>query len=89
MPSSRPIISTIRLYDVDRDKVVVELKGHSFPGRRGLEHIADLSSQEGIPLRKDGRYRLQARYNNTTGRDVDGMAIMYLHLLDKGGNGEM
>jgi hypothetical protein len=73
----------IRLYDVDQDRVVVELKGHSYPGRRGLQHIADFSSVEGIPLRKDGRYRLQAKYNNPTGEEIDGMAILYLHLLDE------
>lgn len=73
----------IRLYDLDQDRVVVELKGHSYPGRRGLQHIADLSSTQGIPVRKDGRYRLQAKYKNPSSEDIDGMAILYLHLLDE------
>jgi hypothetical protein len=73
----------MRLVDAESGQALVELSGHNYPGRRGLQQIRDWSSQQGIPLRKRGRYKLVVQYTNPTSEPIDAMAILYLHMLDR------
>ena len=49
----------------------------------GLTDVSSFASAEGVPLLKDHRYELVSVYNNTSGKDADSMAVMYLGVLDK------
>ena len=73
----------IRLVDADTGEVLVQLSGRAYPGRRGLQQMADWSSQQGLPLKKKGHYKLVAQYTNNTPKPIDAMAILYLHMLDQ------
>ncbi len=54
-------------------------------GRRGRELPRRTSSRKGFPLHKGHEYEIEAYYDNTTGHDVDAMAMMALfhHPVDE------
>lgn len=54
-----------------------------FEDRLGVARMDEITSREGIPLHRDHRYELVTRYDNTTGGDIDAMAILYLYCLDR------
>jgi hypothetical protein len=45
-------------------------------------HMGEFRSAGGIVVDPSHQYELRAEYNNTTSKDVDAMAIMYLYLLE-------
>lgn len=49
----------------------------------GLTDVSSFASAEGVPLLEGHRYELVSVYNNTSGKDADSMAVMYLGILDK------
>jgi hypothetical protein len=51
-------------------------------GRLGVREVSEVSRSEGIPVAKSSRYKLVAEYDNTTGRSIDAMAILYLYLSE-------
>jgi hypothetical protein len=51
-------------------------------GRLGVREVSEVRSREGIPVSKSSQYKLVAEYDNTTGRNIDAMGILYLYLSE-------
>jgi hypothetical protein len=74
---------TLELRDLTTGQTVFTSHVKNFADRIGLEHVEELSSQEGIPVFKDHQYEIVSVYDNPTGVDQDAMATMFLYFLDK------
>ena len=62
---------------------VIALSARQYADRIGIEEMEQYSSTSGIELFADHRYELVTEYDNTTGRPIDAMAIVYLFFHDK------
>lgn len=78
-----PFGKSMRLVDMDTGKTVCEITSRNRTDRLGVVWMSEIKSQQGIPLRKDGRYELVADYDNTTDAPIDAMAILYVYALDE------
>lgn len=78
-----PYAESLELRDLTEDKAVFTAKVTPTSDRVGIKHIDHYSSVEPLKLRKDHEYSLISVYNNTTGKDVDSMAVMYLYAAAK------
>lgn len=78
-----PFAEKLVLKDLTDDKVLFEARVTPTPDKIGIERIDHYASAEGLPLYKDHQYELTSYYNNTSGHDVDSMAVMYMYLRDK------
>ena len=78
-----PFAESLELYDVTAEESVYKADAKQWEGRIGLEHVDFYSSAAGIPLYKDHEYEMITVYNNTTDKDSDAMAVMFLYLLDR------
>jgi len=78
-----PFGKTIRMVDMETGETVFEIAGRNRTDRLGVQRMSEITSQQGIPLRKGRRYELVADYDNTTSAPIDAMAIIYLYALDE------
>jgi hypothetical protein len=78
-----PFAERLVLRDLTADKVLFDADVTPSPNRVGIDSIEHYASVEGMPLFKDHQYELTSYYNNTSDRDVDSMAVMYLYMRDK------
>jgi len=78
-----PYAESLELRDLTTGQSIY--KGYS----KNLDHVAGIaqltyySDEKGIQMHKDHLYELVCVYNNTTDREVDAMAIMFVYFLDK------
>ena len=70
------------MIDLSANRPVYKAGAKSFEDRVGLDQIDFFSSEEGITLYKDHEYEVVSTYDNTSGKPVDAMAVMYLYMLD-------
>jgi hypothetical protein len=78
-----PFGKSIRMVDMETGETVYEIAARDRTDRLGVQWMSEISSQQGIPLRKGRRYELIADYDNTTTAPIDAMAIIYLYALDE------
>lgn len=78
-----PFAESLVLKDLTEDEVLFESEIENFDDRIGLKRTGFFSSPEGIPVFADHEYALVSNYNNTSGRDQDAMALIYLYLRDR------
>lgn len=78
-----PFAESLELRDVTAGTSIFKSHARNLTGQIGLAQVDYFSSAAGVPLPKDHEYELVSVYNNTTDRDQDSMAVMYLYLLDK------
>ncbi|HXV76850.1 MAG TPA: hypothetical protein VD788_11100 [Candidatus Polarisedimenticolaceae bacterium] len=69
----------MRLTDVTTGDVLFQADVENEPDRDQIRRISNYSSEEGFPLYRDHVYEIEALYDNTTGHDVDAMAMMVLY----------
>lgn len=55
-------------------------ESREYSGKKGVEHMDELTFPEGVMLHADHTYELVTRYRNTSGERVDAMSIVYLYL---------
>ncbi len=77
-----PYGKSLRLVDKQSGKVVFEITSQDFSGKIGVQHMSEILSTEGVPIRKGSQLELVADYENTTDHPIDAMAIMYLYLAE-------
>lgn len=77
-----PFGKWLKLVEIDSQQTVLEITSRDFSDRLGVEHISEIKSQTGIPIRKDRRYELITEYDNRSNEPIDAMAILYLFLYD-------
>ena len=78
-----PLAESLELRDMTEQKTLFKSRAQNLEGRIGLEHVEAFSSAEGISVYENHGYELVSVYNNTTDRDQDSMAVMYLYLYDR------
>ena len=77
-----PYGKSLRLVDKQSGKVVFEIISQDFSDKIGVQHMSEVQSPKGVPIRKDSQLELVAEYENTTDHPIDAMAIMYLYLAE-------
>ena len=78
-----PFAKSMILKDLTNDEVLFESEIENFDDRIGLKKTGFFSSPTGIPVYADHEYALVSNYDNTSGRDQDAMALIYLYLRDR------
>jgi hypothetical protein len=78
-----PFAESLTLKDLTTGQVLFDAKVHGPKDRIGIDSIDHFESVDGMALYKDHQYELTSVYNNTSGHDVDSMAVMYMYLKDK------
>ncbi len=78
-----PYGESLELYDLTTAKSVLKIQAEDFKDKVGVMHMGEFQSASGIVVDPSHQYELRAEYNNTTSKDVDAMAILYLYLLEK------
>ena len=78
-----PFAESLELKDLTDGITIFKRKVRSSSGKIGIDEVEYYSSVEGIPLFKDHEYELTSHYHNTTDKNQDSMAVMFLYLLDK------
>jgi hypothetical protein len=78
-----PFAESLELVDLTTKKTVFRSSAQGFPDKVGLDRVEHYASPEGTPLFKNHEYQMISVYNNTTAKDQDSMAVMYLYVLDK------
>jgi hypothetical protein len=74
---------SIELRDVTDGKTLFRADAEPFDDATGIEHMTHYASEEGLPVYQDHQYELIATYDNTTGHDVDAMAVLYFYYFDR------
>jgi hypothetical protein len=77
-----PYAESLELRDVSVNKTLFKSTARNFEGKIGLEAVDSFESAEGLPVYKNHEYELVCKYNNTSEKPVDSMAVMYLYLGD-------
>ena len=72
----------MRLIDMETGQVVFEITAEHLSGRLGVKRMSDVTSREGIPVVRGRRYELVTEYNNTYGKPIDAMAILYAYFAE-------
>jgi hypothetical protein len=78
-----PFAESLTLRDLTLDKDIFFAEVENSADKIGIDRVDYYSSKEGIKLYKDHEYELVSVYENTSGEEVDSMAVMYLYLHDK------
>jgi hypothetical protein len=79
-----PFAESLELRDITTDETVYKaVAKQAGEGKIGLDEVRYFSSVEGIPLKKSHEYELVSTYNNTSDKDQDSMASMFLYLHAK------
>lgn len=78
-----PYAESLTLRDLTTGEVVFRSKARNFEDKIGLEEVEYYTSVEGIELHPDHQYEMVSVYNNTSGKEQDSMAVMYMYLFDK------
>lgn len=78
-----PFATSLTLNDLTTGKEVYVSKAKNSEGRIGLDHLDVYASYEGIKLEKDHEYELVSAYDNTSGKDIDSMAVLYFYAHDR------
>lgn len=78
-----PFAEYVELNDLTTGKTLFRSRATGTRHGIGLAHVETFSSDEGIPVYRDHHYELVSVYNNTSGKDQDAMATMFLYMLDK------
>jgi len=73
----------LSLRDATTGEPIFSSLATGYPDRIGLQRVTALSSPEGIVIQSGHEYELTSTYDNTSGRDQEAMAVMYLYLLDE------
>ncbi len=77
-----PLAESLELHDVTENTTIFKSHAVNFQGKLGLESIESFASPDGVPMYNSHEYELRCVYNNTTKKNVDSMAVMYLYLGD-------
>ena len=77
-----PYGESLELYDLTALRSVLKIQAEDFHDKVGVKHMGEFQSASGIVVDPAHQYELRAEYNNTTSKDVDAMAILYLYLLE-------
>ncbi len=77
-----PFAESLTLIDRTTGETVFRSNVEATPDKIGIKRLDYFSSEHGIPIYKDHDYELVSIYNNTSGKDVDSMAVMFMYLLD-------
>ena len=77
-----PFGVSLALRDMTTNETLFEIKARDWDDRLGVAHMDEISSETGVPLRRDHKYELITRYNNTTQGDIDAMSILYIYCRD-------
>jgi hypothetical protein len=77
-----PYGESLELYDLTTSQSVLKIQAEDFRDKVGVKHMGEFQSASGIVINPSHQYELRAEYNNTTSKDVDAMAILYLYLLE-------
>ena len=83
-----PFAESLELRDLTTNETVFKSKCRNFEDFMGLEQVEAFSSVDGVPVYAFHEYELVAIYNNTSGKDQDAMATMFMYVLDKTVNRE-
>jgi hypothetical protein len=78
-----PFAERLVLRDITANTVLFDAKVTPKADKIGIEKIDYYSSVEGMPVYKSHQYELTSYYNNTSNKDVDSMAVMYMYMKDK------
>lgn len=78
-----PFAETLSLRDKTMDSTLFVSKAENYKDKIGLKNVTYLSSVEGIMLYPNHHYELVLETNNTTNKNQDMMASMFLFLYDK------
>jgi hypothetical protein len=78
-----PFAKQITLRDMTTGKDVFSSEVTPLEGRIGISKVTDFSSPDGLRLYDDHHYELIADYENTTSKDVDAMAVLFLYVRDQ------
>jgi hypothetical protein len=77
-----PYGESLTLINLDSGEMVFEITSQDYDDRKGVYRMSEIQSIQGVPMRRDGRYELVAKYHNSTNEDVDAMGILYFYALD-------
>lgn len=77
-----PFAETLELRDVTENRSIFKSHAVNYRDRIGLESITSFASEQGVPIYKSHEYEMIATYNNTSQKNADSMAVMYLYLGD-------
>lgn len=78
-----PFAQSLTLNDLTTGQQVYQSKARNSKGRIGIDDIDVYASYEGIALQKDHEYELVSEYDNTSGKDIDSMAVLYFYAHDR------
>lgn len=78
-----PYAESLELVDRTTGKSVWKGKVHNHRTRAAVLSTELYSSTQGIPVYKDHKYELITIYNNTTPRNIDAMAALWVYLHNK------
>ena len=78
-----PFAKSIELRDLTTGQTVFESHAHNFDDRVGLREVEHYSSPEGFRIHADHEYELVSVYDNTSGKEQDSMAVLFLYMLDE------
>ena len=78
-----PFAERVELRDLTTKETLFKSDVQPLDGRIGIERVDYYSSEKGIPLTTQHEYELVSFYNNTTDKQQDSMAVLYMYTLDK------
>lgn len=77
-----PMAESLALKDLTTGEAVYTSTVRNSAGRIGIDDVDVFSSHDGLSLHADHEYELTSVYKNTSGKDVDSMAVLYLYAED-------
>ena len=77
-----PYAKSLQLIDLETKEVLFSIESEDFKDKIGVEKMTEVTSQEGVLIKPEGRYELVTRYHNTSDEPIDAMAILYLYLAE-------
>jgi len=78
-----PFAQSLTLNDLTTGEQVYQSTVRNSADRIAIEEVDVYSSFDGIDLKKDHEYELVSVYDNTSGHDVDSMAVLYFYARDQ------
>lgn len=78
-----PFAESLTLKDLTTGTVLFRSAVTNYKEKIGIKTIEHFSSKDGLKLYKNHQYQLTSIYNNTSNKDQDSMAVMYLYLKNK------
>ena len=77
-----PRAEIFTLYDITDDKAVHTITCENYTEKIGLKDVPAFSSVEGIPIKKDHRYKLILETSNPSSGFSDMMAVLFIYIYD-------